>query len=287
MISVATAVDYATDCMFKDKSNTVSSVSNEVQTLLTRSLGRLAQAQEELQLNCEDQKQLSEANKMVTLLTLRCLLGVGKDLLAFESLKNRGLDKALNKIHLDEMSSSGQTIPFVTLKNVRLMGRLAKERKMHETSRCLQRLCAHQLSQTGKFLLEIGEHEVVILGEIQRDIIQSAVSTREILEMYEEVNLLVEKHGKVSKQKNTDKFYSVEDLTWFVKDAHNRAVQYELLGDDNLAAKLFAVALNLVPLCGQDVQCHAQSMNIAYQQAVSKMRSRGDSLSSIWNLISD
>jgi len=292
LISVATAVDYAADRMFGGGNNRVGSVDNDVQILLSRSLHRLAQAQEELQLNCDDEQQRSEVNKMIVLLALRCLLGVGEDSLALESLKSNGLYDALHKIHLDELPSLSQTqdgifgTQFVTLRNVKLMSDLAEERKMHQTSRCLQRLCAQQLSDTSKFVLDIGEYEIS-LGDIQKDIIQSAFSAKDVIEVYEEIDALVEKHREASKKGEGGDFYSVEDLTWFAKDANNRAVQHDLLGDDNTAAKLFATALNLVPLCGQDVQCHSQSMNAAYQQVVSRIRTRGDSLSSIWNLINE
>ena len=119
--------------MFWGKSNIINTVDNHVQILLSQSLCRLAPAQEELHLNCEDTQQLSEVNKMVTLLTLRCILGVGKDALAFESLKGIGLYNALQKSHLDEIAFSDENTKFVTLRNVRLMGSLAKEQKMCHT----------------------------------------------------------------------------------------------------------------------------------------------------------
>ncbi|KAL7544103.1 hypothetical protein ACHAXR_013581 [Thalassiosira sp. AJA248-18] len=289
LISVATAVDYAADCMHGSE-KVVGDVHNEVQILLSRSLHRLAQAQEELQLNCEDEQQRSGATKMIVLLALRCLLGVGEDLLAFESLTANGLYDALRKIHLDEMSSSdtyrdeSMETQFITLRNVKLMADLAEERKMNQTSRCLQLLCAQQLSQTGTFVLDIGGYEMS-LGEIQKHIIQSASSAKDVLEVYDDIDALVGKHRKASKEVIGGSFYSASDLTWFAKDSNNRAVEHDMLGDDQTAAKLFATALNLLPLCGQDVQCHAQAMNAAYQQVLSRMTTRGDSLGSIWNLI--
>lgn len=292
LISVATAVDYAADCMMKNKSGTAA-LENDVQILLSRSLHRLAQAQDEMHLNCEDEQQRSEVTKMIVLLALRCLLGVGEDSLAIESLKRNGLYNALHKIHLDELSSSSSQNkkknlehPFASLRNVKLMADLAEERNMHETSMCLQRLCAEQLVQSGAFILDLGDYEIS-LGEIQKKSIHSSSSAKDVLDVYDEINELVKKHQNEGKKMKYDSFYSASELTWFAKDANNRAVEHDLLGDNPTAARLFATALNLLPLCGEELQCHAQAMNSAYQQIISRMTGREDSLLSVWSLISE
>ena len=285
-------MDYASDCMLKNK-NGSASLQNDVQILLGRSLHRLAQAQDEIHLNCEDEKQRSEVNKMIVLLALRCLLGVGEDSLAVESLKGNGLYAALDQIHLDEVSANyAQTETtskeniFVSLRNVKLMADLAEERNMYQTSRCLQRLCAHQLAQSGKFVLKIGDYDIS-LGEIQRKSIQSSSSAKDILDVYDEIDDLVKKDQNDGKEEIGGSFYSVSELTWFSKDANNRAVEHDLLGDYHTAARLFATALNLLPLCGKEMQCHARTMNAAYQQITSRMNARGDSLLSAWSLVNE
>ena len=292
MVSVATAVDYAAQCMHAGKENGVAAVSNDVHILLGRSLHRLAQGQGEMKLNCDDDQQLSQTSEMAVLLALRCLLGVGDDSLALESLNGNGLYDALYHVHLDEVSFTDEDDEtfeprYLTLRTVKLMADFAAERGMHQTSMCLQRLCAQQLSQMGRFVLDIGDFELS-LGEMQKKIIQSASSAKEVLDVYGEIDGLVEKHCKGDKGgKCGVSFYSEADLTWFARDANNRAVQHDLLGDDQTAAKLFAIALNLLPFCGKDLQCHAQVMNSSYQQVMSRMANRGDSLSSIWSLISE
>lgn len=276
-------MDYASECMMKSKSGSVS-LQNDVQILLGRSLHRLAQAQVEIQLNCKDKKQHFEVNKMIVLLALRCLLGVGDDSLAAESLQVNGLYAALVQIHLDELSASSsqnETMSlessFISLRNVKLMADLAEERNMHQTSRCLQRLCSHQLSQSGKFVLDLGGYEIS-LGEVQRKSIRSSSSTKDVLDVYDEIDELVKKSQNEGKKSIDGRFYSVNELTWFAKDANNRAVEHDLLGDYETAARLFATALNILPFCGREIQCHASTMNTAYQQIISRMNSRGDSL---------
>ena len=194
LLSAATAVDYASSCIHASVGDgrSAHSVDKDLKNLLRRSLHRLSQAQEEFLLNCEDEVQKNEVHQMIALLTLRCLLGVGEDSLAYKSMKDHRLGEALRKIHSDDLSASDKKQDddmgnkYFILKNVFLMAGLAEERKMHLTSRALVRLCAQLLPQTGKVVLDLGDF-VLSLGQIQRKIIQSALSIEEVMIVYNEV----------------------------------------------------------------------------------------------------
>ena len=261
----------------------IATLDNEVLELLSRSLHRLGQAREEMTLNCEDEQQLVDMNKMTVLLALRCLLEVGCDTQANESLNNNGLYNALQKIHLNSPNQDDDE--FVILRNVKLMADLAEERNMKQTSRTLQRLSAESLSQTGRFVLDIDGYEMS-LGEIQQKIIMSASSAKEVIDVYQSIDALVEKKHRNSSDKDDDTFFSVADLTWFAKDANNRAVQHDLLGDYDTATKLFATALNLLPYASKELQTHSKAINAAYQDALNRTTNR-DTLSEIWNLVAE
>lgn len=284
LISVATAVDYASSL-----GGGVAALDNDVQILLSRSLHRLAHAKEEMKLNCEDEHQISEVNKMVALLALRCLLGVGEDSLAYESLNNNGLYLALRQLHitssLNQSDDETDENQHVILKNVKLMADdVAEERNMTQTSLCLQRLCATMLSMSGKFSLDLGDEYEVSLGEIQRSIILSASTAKEVVDVFDNVQELVEKHGKSPFHSSDDgSFYSTNELNWLGVEANNRAVTLNLLEDYDGASQLFAVALSLLPHCGKEFKYHGQSINTAYQHVLSQRTSR-DALSSILNL---
>lgn len=277
-------MDYAADSMFRSGNGAATS-NNDLRILLSRSLHRLAHAQDELHLNCGDNQQRFEVNNMIMILTLRCLIGVGDDCLAFESLHN-GLLLALEKVPIKELSSSTKETEggSQSLMNVALMADIAEERKMHQTSRCLHRLCAQVMSQTGKFVLDICDCERS-LGEIQKKTIQIATCARDVIDVYDDIDMIVKKHQVVDKNRKDGGFYSMEDLNWFVKDANNRAVEHEILGDDETAAKLFATALNILPLCGREMQQYAQAMNAAYQHVTARKGAAAHSLGSIWSLI--
>lgn len=263
-------MDYASDCLFKSGGD-ITPLNNDVQILLSRSLHRLAMAKDELQLNCSDEKQRCEIDKMIVLLTLRCLLGVGDDSLAYECLNSNGLISALT------MCSEGDS---QSLSNVALMSSLAEEKKMRQTSRSLNCLCAQLLSSTLSFAVDIGDCKI-FLGDIQKKTIQSSTCAKDCIDVYSEIDQLVKNHKNAGTERKDGSFYSMMDLDWFAKDSNNRAVEYELLGDNQTAATLFAVALNLLPLCGKEMQQYKNPMNAAYQQITAKMS--GDSL--IWNLL--
>lgn len=239
-------------------------------------------AKHELQLNCSDEKQCCDIDNMIVLLTLRCLLGVGDDSLAYECLNSNGLICALGKNYLSEMSmmTKRSVGDSQSLRNVALMASLAEEKMMRQTSRSLNCLCAQLLSSTLSFTVDIGDCKI-FLGDIQKKTIKLSACARDVLEVYSEINQLVKNHKNTGTERMDGSFYSTTDLDWFAKDSNNRAVEYELLGDNQSAATLFAVALNLLPLCGKEMQQHSHSMNAAYQQITARMS--GDSL--IWNLV--
>ena len=156
LISVATAVDYASECMFGGGKK-IATLDNEVLELLSRSLHRLGQAREEMTLNCEDAQQLVDMNKMTVLLALRCLLEVGCDTQANESLNNNGLYNALQKIHLNSPNQDDDE--FVILRNVKLMADLAEERNMKQTSPPRVALVFHCPVCVTKFGREVAFHQ--------------------------------------------------------------------------------------------------------------------------------
>jgi len=287
LISVAAAADYASHSMFNNSSKGVGHVDNDVHILLSRSLHRLAHAQEEMLLNCEDESQLNEVNKMTSLLALRCLLGVGDDGQASAAL-NEGLAEALRKIHTDEQASSSSSLDedestqFVILRNVKLLADAAEVKSMSQTSTALNRICSSMLQQTNKFEVDIGGY-TVSLGEIQRKIIELATSVKDVMEVFQEVSSTVEKKHKGNEDGyGGEAFYSTGDLTWFATEAYNRALSLKMIGDSE-AKDLFSFSLNLLPLCNKEFQSYRSVINAAFTHA--NTTTSRDTLGSIWNLV--
>jgi len=270
LISVAAAADYASECMFNNSSKGVGHVDNDVHILLSRSLHRLAHAQEEMLLNCDDENQLSEVNKMTSLLSLRCLLGVGDDTQSHNSLINDGLAESLQKIHTDELASSSldedKSTQFVILRNVKLLADAAEVKSMSQTSAALNRLCSSMLQQTSKFEVDIGGY-TVSLGDTQRKIIEQATSVKEVVEAFQEISSTVEKKKGNGRGDDGGAFYSTGDLTWFATEAYNRALSLKMIGDSEAGKELFSFSLNLLPLCNKEFQSYRSVINAAFTHA--------------------
>ena len=62
--------------------------------------------------------------------------------------------------------------------------------------------------------------------------------------------------------------YSTEDIDFFAIEAHNRAVSLIFIGDVCNAEKMLTIALNLIPLCGQEVEGYATEIRRTYRGVV-------------------
>ena len=93
------------------------------------------------------------------------------------------------------------------------MASLSEEQKMPQTTRTLLRVCAQQLSHTGRFVVGF-EECTMSLGEIQRKSILSASTIKDVMQVYKEVDMLVQKHRESSYRVGSnridlqDEFYS-------------------------------------------------------------------------------
>lgn len=275
LISAATAVDFIANA---------TSSATDTKSLLHRTLHRLTRAQDEFLLNCEDDLQKNDVKKMIALLTLRCLLGIGNESLACDVLVDGGLGDFLRELYKNELDSEVDAAGGV-LRQLYLMACSADEQQMGRTSRILLRICASCMMINSKFVLTLDK--CLSLGEIQRKIIQSASTTKEVVLMYKDIDALVKKHkddkggASPSSSETGSSFYSKDELDWFAIEAYNQGVGLTLLGDFPNASVLFATALTIAPLCGSEVQSHAKNnMQAAYQNSLSKNLAMGESLGS-------
>eukprot|EP00804_Cyclotella_cryptica_P000737 CCRYP_001018-RA/>CCRYP_001018-RA protein AED:0.02 eAED:0.02 QI:978/1/1/1/0.71/0.62/8/2038/1234 len=275
LLSAATAVDLVTN---------LASTSGDMKNLLHRSLHRLSRAQDEFLLNCEDEVQMKDVNKMIALLTLRCLVGIEDDSLAYDIISAAGLGETLLEFCKDELPVSAS--PWGILQNVYLMACCAEEKKMVRTFGVLLRSCASHMSRTGQFVIEL--EQSLSLGELQRKIIQSASTSKEVLEIYNDIDRIVKKHreevGDIpdsSVSIGSISFYSQDELDWLTIQAYNQGVSLTLLGDFQSARVLFATALNIIPMCSKEVQGHTKTIHAAYQHSLTKRVSMGESIASI------
>jgi hypothetical protein len=253
-----------------------------VESLLRRSLHRLSRAQDEFMLNSDDEDQKKDVRKMIALLTLRCLLGIEDDSFA-QGVLVGGMEAAFQELFNDELLAPTNE-PGGVLQHVYLVACGAEEKRMPSFGAVLMRGCASYMSQSGKFEFQVDANFSLTLAEIQRKVIQSASTTKDVIEVFKDVDVLVKKYkDSVGKDKAT--FYSKGDLDWLAIEAYNQGVSLTLLGDHSNAGILFAFALNMVSLCSSEVKSHAKSMHSALSNSLSKHSSVGDSISTVINQI--
>ena len=275
LLAAANAVDFVTN----------NSNASDNKKVLRRSLHHLTWAQDEFFLNSEYKDQNRDVNKMIAMLVLRCLLGIGDETLAHDVLKSGGLEAFLDQIYNDESSYTDK--PGGVLQNVYLVACGAEEKNMMTFGAVLLRSCASYMTRAFKFSLHIAKNFSIELADIQRKVIQSAPATKDVIEVYRDIV------GSVKRRKdetgsfpdNDASFYSKDDLNWFAIEAYNQGVSITLLGDHQNAGTLFTSALAIIPLCSSEVQGHTKSMNAALSNSLSHS-SMNQSLSSITTQVS-
>jgi len=219
-------------------------------SLHRRTLHRLAQSQQEFELNCKKNGQVS---KMIALLTMRCLLGLEEDSFSFQTC-NDGLCATLLKLHITAAAAAGEK--FQILKQVKMMSDLALEKQMTHTDRVLTKLCSNMLQKSGVYV--VGG---ISLGDLQRKMIQSAVSVEEVIGIFQEIDDLSKKVGTS---------YSPEEFAWFTVEAHNKAIQLSTVGDDARAKIYLTFALNFIEFSTKEVRCHKSKIMNDFSKSAQK-----------------
>ena len=277
--------EFSGQCLLLAAANAVDFVTNntsapDIKRLLRRSLHHLTWAQDEFFLNSEDKDQKQDVNKMIAMLTLRCLLGIGDEALAHDVLVRGGLEAFLLQIYNDESSNLDK--PGGVLQNVYLVACGAEEKRMTIFGAILLRSCASYMTGVGKFTLQVDENFSVALADIQRKAIQSATTTKDLIEVYNDICESVKRRKNQTGSSSNDdaSFYSKDDLNWFAIEAYNQGVSLTLLGDHQNAGTLFSSALTIIPFCSSEVQGHTKSMSAALSSSLSHS-SMSQSLSSV------
>ena len=242
LLSAAVTADYLASSGDDQKSST--------KILHRRTLHRLAQSQQEFELNC---KKNAKVSKMIALLTMMCLLGLEEDSFSFQTC-NDGLCATLLKLHITDAVVAGEK--FQILKQVKLMSDLALQKHLTHTDRVLTKLCSDMLQKSGTFV--VGE---ISLGDLQRKMIQSAVSVEEVIGIFHEIDDLSKKEGTS---------YSPEEFAWFTVEAHNKAIQLSTVGDDTKAKIYSTFALKFVEFSTKEVRCHKSIIMNAFSKSVQK-----------------
>eukprot|EP00986_Skeletonema_menzelii_P015530 scaffold11957_cov146-Skeletonema_menzelii.AAC.2 len=252
-----TSSEFSAQCLLLSAAVTVDYLgsaghdSSSAKSLLRRTLHRLAQSQQEFELN--DRKK-SHVSKVIALLTMRCIIELEEDSFSFQTF-NDGLCATLLKLHTNEAATSDEK--FDILKQVKIMSDSALRRRMTHTDRILTKLCSDMLQKSSVSM--VGG---ISLGDLQQKLIKTSSSVEEVIGVFNEVENVMKKEGTS---------YSPEDFGWFTTEAHNRAVQLSTVGDDARAKICSTFALNFIEFSTKEVRCHKNLIVSGFTNSVQKL----------------
>lgn len=123
------------------------------------------------------------------------------------------------------------------------------------------------------------------LGTLYRKLLGMSHSVNEILHVFEKIGKrmkcscadpsMLDEESDRAQRTNSNNSFSVQDLDFFVVDAHNRAVTLLSVGDAKSAEKLMVVCMNLLPHCSNEVECYGSDIRRTYRHAIAKLGAVG------------
>lgn len=308
LLAVANAVDSALVSRKAVESNrgmTAFCVSEQ----MTRSLDRLKLSRSEFDICREGANGMDDGNldRLFAWLSLRCMVEVRNDDACVNAIES---DRLLSRLDLEPALTKKRKLHEVKLvETARLSGSDVANKGHHEieqvgsneadkpilafeestiaqlygcscraelsgmprTSRLLLLACARSIVNSGNGAIDLKGSTSHSLGEIHRRLIQLSPSVFGILEVFDEVNKVVAVKARPADYLG----YKQSDIDWFTIEAYNKGINLTFLGDISNAEKLLGIALNLLPACGKEVECHASEMRLAYRFAIERKGDAG------------
>ena len=268
--------EFSAHCLLLSLANAVDSIcynnTDQSQTDFRTLLLRICQCRDEFISNLSNKggssKYKRENDVVLSWLALRILIEIGDDIKCVKSLDAGNILSIITEVRSTN-ESYNETEDESVASHLYLCSKRAQSKKMLATSKLLLRKISFYLNKNGKSRLaipctnfskdqidETSEKVMLSLGDIQRKLIQLASSINETISIFEDIsNSSVQIYGK-------------ECLNWFAIEAYNRGINLLYLGEIPSAERLLAVALNLLPSCGKEVECHSSEMRLAYHRAV-------------------
>ena len=229
-------------------------------SLLRRTLHRLAASQQEFELNCKKRGKIS---KMIALLTMRCIIGIGEDSFAFQTC-NDGLCDTLLKLHCKYVARSEEK--FEILAQMKAISDLAMQKQLTHTDRVVTKLCSDMMQKSNVFEANLGGGVVLSLGDLKRKMVLQSVSVEEAIEVFQDIDDIVKKKAGLGDGEKM--MFSAETFSWCSIEAHTRGVQLSMIGDDDKAKIFFSFALNFVEFSTKEVRSYKQEMMSSFTRAV-------------------
>ena len=186
---------------------------------------------------------------------------------------SKSIDSDSSDVSRDEVKNSNNMPCIIALDDDTMVSYLyvcaqrAEANNLRVTVRNLLRFCSRELVRAHKKQIKLEGNEFFSLGKIQQKLVTDGSTVGEVLEIFKDIEKLV--ISSVAKNQSKEKLYYEDELDWFAVEAYNRGLSLSFMGDSN-AQDLLAIALNILPHCGKEVQSYGAMIRKAYHDTMDR-----------------
>ena len=299
LLSVANAVDFLNDSLEVGPGSSEEFPRHGVvltDLLQSRIIHRIRQCHLEFQSVNEVSNDNSNKNcveGVLAWLSIRLLIHTGNDKECVRSLVDGGILKILVQ---SSPASLNETKPEARSKEslennissiasqLYLCAKWSQAKKMISSCKLLLDSLGKLLVQSKIHRIEVQQQNVInsqpffiSIGDIRKKLVQLSSSVDDTIQIMEEVSQEVTLAS--NRSGNIRALYSQECINWFAVESYNQGINLLFLGEVTNAERMLATALNFLPSCGREVECHAAEMRLAYHRAVERKNDLSASLS--------
>ena len=282
LLSASNSVDYI---YFDEVKGISKEMNSKTRQSLKYSICRLKRAKQEFLINYENEEKTFDQlylDKLYSWLFLRLLIEICDDedcsrFLQTENILNvfsspKGIASISSNMEQDSIRNSNNTPCITALDNDTIISYLylcsqrAGVNNLHVTSRYLLHFCSKELVRGNKSQIKLegnNNDESISLGKIQVRLLEKSSTVGQVLDIFKEIEKSV-----VTSTKKIER-YALAEMDWFAVEAYNRGLALSYVGDSN-AQDLLAIALNILPNCGKEVQTYGQLIRKAYHDTMDR-----------------
>jgi len=299
LLSVANAVDFLNDSLEDGPESSEEYPHHGVvltDLLQSRIIHRIRQCNLEFQ--SVNEVSNNNINKnciegVLAWLSIRLLIHTGNDKECVRSLVDGGILKILvqsSPASLDEATPEDRSKESLNnnissiASQLYLCAKWSQAKKMISSCKLLLDSLGKLLVQSRIYRIEVQQQKVtnnqpfyISIGDIRKKLVQLSSSVDDTIQIMEEVSQEVTLAS--NRSGNIRALYSQECINWFAVESYNQGINLLFLGEVTNAERMLATALNFLPSCGREVECHAAEMRLAYHRAVERKNDLSASLS--------
>ena len=278
LLKVAYIIDDFTDLYFTDDSSNDELSEDEI-VYLSNTMNCLIGAS--MEMGVLDVDMNDNVVDEVPWLALSLLISLRDDEFCSITLTQRGLlsrlERSLNEAEHVPVNQHESYKHHVPSNRIFSLGTRAEYFGMNETTKLLYLLYTKKTLKCEGGISSVCTS--ITVGLIQRKIISLCSRVDEVVDVFNAVYDQVKRSSEETQNETTTQIapYKLEDIDFFVVEAHNRAVSLLYVGDFKNAEKLLTIALNLIPYSGKEVKCYAGDIRNIYRGVIQRCSDEANS----------